>query len=205
MQNQPPANSILATLNQIYDLGPTVAIRQESGLNPAQVGELNLEKLDQYVARRVAFRAQLLTGILSGVVMPAYVWPFAPPQLVSAYPAQTPDQRDNTLAFQLTAAAEIVVAGVLGDLFNRATPRDDKYKDQRDHYLGDPDDPADTGEAGRMLRELKLILEGAQQPNDDPADSFGRTFVTSLRGEGDTERSQYCPTRPRSERENRCL
>lgn len=179
------------------------AIRQESGLNEKQVGEPDLERLDSYILRRINARCDRLTGILQKVAGPAFVWPFTAPQLLLAYPSQDEAGRANTLRLQMETAADAVIAGVLGDLFARAAPRDEKYRESRDFYLGSPDDPADTGEVGRLVKDLKEMVASALQPGETPNENRARLVIVSLRGDEDEDRSQYAPTRPRSDLELR--
>lgn len=144
-----------------------IGLRQESGLTVNQVGEISLEALDRYVKRRIEARSAALTGAMI-TAAGRYYWPFTSAQLAAAYPTQTTPQRENTAIIQSELAADAVAAGVLGDLFNRATSRGhEAYKAQRDYYIGDPDKPFDNGEAGRLLRDLKAMVSSAYQGDGD--------------------------------------
>lgn len=199
--------SILQTLQSRYttedgDGSPLtvpvqVGVRQDSGLNPQQVGEATLATLDAYVLRRLQARAARIEGVANRLVGD-YQWPFSPAHLAAAYPQQSAEERENTLRVQLETAADAVYQYVLGDLFGRAAPRDDRYAGQRNTYLGNPDDPNDIGEAGRTARDFYDMLGGAQQPGAIEIalkERELRTFKMTTPGRSQlTEKDpRYCP------------
>lgn len=172
-------------------------IRQDSGLDYKQVGARDLADLDKYIDRRITAREDILTGALS-TAAGVYVWPFSLTHLALAYPMQDYDTRQNTHRIQQQTAAECVYAGVLGDLFNRAAPRDEKYAAQRNFYIGDPANPADTGEAGRLFRDVRDSVRAAIQPNADPTQT-GRLGTIQYVSGNRAKPNEWQPRRPEDE------
>jgi hypothetical protein len=166
--------SILQTLAARYSTTNTegnpvvipvqTGVRQDSGLDHNQIGEGTLEKMDAYILRRLQAHALRLEGNANRLVGD-YAWPFSPAHLAAAYPRHSLEQRENTLRLQLETAADAVYKYTLGDLASRAAPRDPAYEGMRNTNMGDPNNPADVGEAGRTARDFYNMLKGVSLPD----------------------------------------
>lgn len=190
--------TIQETLNARYEgVGATIGLRQESGLDHVLTGAASLAELDAFVTRRINARADRLTGVLQ-TAAGRYKWPFSEATLAKAYPNQDATERANTARLMLEIAADSVASGVLGDLYSRAAPRDERYADQRNFYIGNPEIRGDNGEAGRLADDVANMVAAAYTEDPTTSDQKNQLRVitptdplTAIGG----RRGEYLPER----------
>jgi len=171
-------DAILVALEDRYSpLTVAASIRQEaSSVTPLLLNLATIGDMDNFIDQRVGTRVDSVHLNIDSAAG-NFSWPFSVADLSSVYPTQRLDSRESISRMQISTAADAVTNYVLGDIYLRASKKDDRFLDQAKYYLGDVDDPMyrqspllERGQAGmleqRVINSIRLSLKGADRGND---------------------------------------
>ena len=161
---------LIDKLEQIYQasgdpIDYVAGIRQESALDPIGVmGFADVDEMDAFIIERATARENDALLEMGTMAAPRFAYPFPPAQDPVIFPMREAAEAGAIVDSQLTTAAEAVKKFVLGDLYFKASHRDQSYALKAAMLLGDTSQGR-PGEAqmtlNRALRSIQTAVAGA--------------------------------------------